>query len=215
MAYSPALARRLRLGLIGDGAGPLDTHQLGAASAFRTLPDGEIVRQVPGGGAGTVTSAALTRILPNHRHALVFDAQLAPGGETTADTLAEATLWLLNQGVDMVLFCLGTEHTNPALNASLERCHSVGVSLLAGVTSTWPASHTAVLGVAAQPHQHGGLHWVGGDACSVLHGETADPAAAIGDVASLALSGVAKGLSADALADHVRAACQRTERRAG
>ncbi|MEM7376241.1 MAG: hypothetical protein AAF460_01930 [Pseudomonadota bacterium] len=215
MAYSPALARRLRLGLIGDGAGPLDTHQLGAASAFRTLPDGDIARQVPAGGPGAVSSAALTRILPNHRHALVFDAQLAPGERASADTLAEATLWLLNQGVDMVLFCVGTEHTNPALNASLERCHSVGVSLLAGVTATWPASHAAVLGVAAQPHQQGGLHWVGGDACSVLHGETADPASAVGDVASLALSGLAKGLTADALGDHLRATCHQAERRAG
>ena len=92
----------------------------------------------------------------------------------------------------------------------------LGVTLIAGVTAPWPSTHPAVIGVAAQVDADAGLQWLGGDACSVLHGGTGDPAVAVGDVANVLLSGIATGLVRHDLLTHLQQHCGSTaQRRAG
>lgn len=216
MAYTPPLARRLRLGIVGDGAGTLSENQFGAASAFRALECGDISRNMPAFGAGMESGTVLGHVLDQHEHLLVFDAQVCHTTGATPDLLAESTLWLVNQGVDLVVFCESCCESSVALNAALERCQRVGVTLLAGVSNAWPASHAAVIGVAAQTTQENGLHWVGGEACTLMHGGTSSPADAVGEVASVVMSGIASGLVRDELVEHLQTHCTLpTARRAG
>lgn len=217
MAHTPPLARRLRLGIIGDGAGAgaIDADQLGAASAFRAV-DGDVTRQLPAFGAGAASAAALAQLLGTHDHLLLFDAQIPGADAQRPEVLAEALSWLLNQGVDLVAFCHGCDTPDHALNAALDRSHRFGVTLIAGVTAPWPSTHPAVIGVAAQVDADAGLQWLGGDACSVLHGGTGDPAVAVGDVANVLLSGIATGLVRHDLLTHLQQHCGSTaQRRAG
>lgn len=216
MALTPPLARRLRLGIIGDGAGAIDADRLGAASAFRAVDGGDVARQLPAFGVGAATSAALAPVLDAHDHLLLFDAQIAAADAGRPEVLAEAVSWLLNQGVDLVAFCHGCGEADHALSAALDRGQRFGVTLIAGVTAPWPASHPAVLGVAAQVDADTGLQWLGGDACSVLHGATDNPAAAVGDVANVLLQGIAGGLVRNDLIQHLQSHCRApTQRRAG
>ena len=216
MATPSPLARRLRVGFVGDGVGPLDASQLGAACSFRKRKNGDTVQQLPVFGAGGECGVAVTRVLQHHNNVLIFDAQLGDKGEAQADTLAGATLWLLNQGVDMIVFCQSCAQASLAMMASLDRCHSVGVTLVASISAAWPASHHAVIGVAVQPHQQAGMHWLGGDACSVIHGDPLSPADAVADVASHMLTGVGRGLVRNDLIAHMQDHCRASNtRRAG
>lgn len=163
-----------------------------------------------------MSGGVLAEVLEHHKHLLVFDAQLNTASTIDPDTLAEATLWLLNQGVDVILFCSACSHSSLALEAALDYCHKLGVTMLACVSAAWPASHPAVIGVAAQTQQNRGMHWMGGKVCSILHGDYIDNADAVAAVASLLLTGVANGVARDQLRPFLQSHCLNSSgRRAG
>lgn len=137
------MSGEVRAGVVDSGCASRHAGRVGASAAF--VLDGGRVRRTAARddrlGHGSRVADILLAQVPQASLlvAQVFDARLA----TTADQVAAALDWLVDQGVQLVNLSLGLRQPRPVLAAACARALRAGVVLCAAVPAIGPAVYPA------------------------------------------------------------------------